>query len=162
MKIKVITPETDQGIRHNAISIFLAGTIENVKAFDWQSEIIADLCKTNFKDDMEIDILNPRVKNWNENLEHDPLPGSPFNDQVTWELNHIISANRVVFNFERDSISPITLLELGLVMSLGKSSYINCPRDYFRYGNIKITADHFGYYIYSTYEDMLFSLLTSL
>lgn len=126
--------------------VFLAGSIEMGNAEDWQSRIASD-----FSDENVI-FLNPRRPDWDSSWDMNPTPGSKFHEQVTWEQDHIDSADIVVFYFDPKTQSPITLLELGSCLDR-KDCLVCCSPDYFRYGNVKITCDRHGVDVVHTYEE---------
>lgn len=159
MQINVYTPDVEESnTRQNGIKLFLAGSIDNGEARDWQQDIIRTL--RNHESEHILDIYNPRRAMWNPDLEQNPLPGSIFNKQVNWELEHLEKADWILFHFEPDSKSPITLLELGLMLGSGKSMFIYCPKEYMRYGNVLITASKYCHKVYTDHDSLLFDLLT--
>lgn len=126
------------------VSVFLAGSIEMGVAPKWQSEVIDRLVKT-FEYDETLEIFNPRAKSWNADEKQDPCVGTLFNEQVTWELKYLLSSDIVIINFESLTTSPVSMFELGLVLRNPKiKKFVVCPKDYFRYGNIKLTTQYVG------------------
>jgi len=119
----IYTPETNTEDR-NSYKLFLAGSIENGKAEDWQ-DIICD----QFKDCDDFDIYNPRRKNWNADATEEQV-----RQQIRWEQDALYKSDFVSFYFDPNTISPITLLELGLYID--KAFCIYCPPEYFRYTNV--------------------------
>lgn len=121
------------------IKIFLAGSIEMGVAEDWQTRI------TNELSEYDVIIYNPRRDDWDSSWKQDPTDGTPFHEQVTWELEHIDESDVVLFYFDPATKSPITLMELGLCLGSSKENvFICCPQDYFRYGNVAVTAKYWG------------------
>lgn len=124
-------------------SVFLAGSIEMGKAVDWQSELISKLSHLN------INVFNPRRKDWDSSLAQS-FDNPQFREQVEWELHHMEQSDIVIFYFDPDTMSPITLFELGLNISQSdKSDYndhliVYCPEKYFRKGNIDIITNWYG------------------
>lgn len=123
-------------------TVFLAGSIEQGKAEDWQEKLSKEI------DADDIAIFNPRRDNWDsswDNSKDNPM----FNEQVNWELDYINHSKLIVFYFAKNTISPITLLELGL--TLGQLEYSNqriiiyCDKEYCRRGNVEITFDRYRY-----------------
>jgi len=107
------------------ISIFLAGGITN--CLDWQKEL-ADKLK-----DLSITILNPRRKIFSSlNL------GVEEEQVVKWEFDHIRKASAVSFWFSKETLNPITLLELGSQLSLNKKLFIGIDPDYQKKDNVII------------------------
>jgi hypothetical protein len=136
----------------DAYTIFVGGSIEMGKAVDWQFDLHQRLNAA----DPAIDavLFNPRRNDWDATQPQDPTPGTQFEQQVTWELDHLESADLIVFNFIADTISPITLLELGMNSANSKDVIVCCPRDYFRYGNVKILCERSGITITEDYEEL--------
>ena len=129
--------------------VFLAGSIDMGSAVDWQTEVVKHLQQE------DVIILNPRRDDWDSSWVQD-ISNPQFNEQVNWELNNIEGADLVLFYFAPGSLSPVTLLELGLVLGLGYIEVrVCCPRGYWRRGNVEITCAMYGVDIYESLEDML-------
>ena len=84
----------------NNISLFLAGSITDCP--DWQSEVIHEI-----KDIENLSVYNPRRKNFPIN---DP---NAAEKQITWEYLHLSTADIISFWFDKNSLGPICLYELG-------------------------------------------------
>ncbi len=112
--------------------IFLAGSIEQDLAENWQENLIKHI------DDSDVVILNPRSKdpniNWRDEVE-DPL----FLEQVEWVLKGQERADLLVMYFDPKTQSPISLLELGLFAQT-KKMLVCCPKGYFKKGNVDIVC----------------------
>jgi nucleoside 2-deoxyribosyltransferase len=130
-------------------SIFLAGSIEMGKATPWQDKLVLDLSALN------VVIYNPRRTDWDSSWTQDPTPGTKFNEQVTWELYHIQKSDIVVFYFDPETQSPITLMELGYCIGSYKDVVVCCPDGYFRKGNVVITCGLNNVSVLNTYEEFL-------
>ena len=117
-------------------SVFLAGSIENGQAEDWQARAEQALA------DLPITILNPRRTawdaTWNQSCD-DP----DFQRQVQWELAAQEQASLIVMYFSPTTQAPITLLELGLFARSGKV-VVCCPAGYWRRGNVEIVCAKYG------------------
>jgi nucleoside 2-deoxyribosyltransferase len=118
-------------------TIFLAGSIEMGSAIDWQTELVSKF------DVSEVLFLNPRRDAWDSSWEQS-ISNPDFKQQVTWELRGIEYADLVVFVFDPNTKSPVTLLELGLATGLGRSVVIYCPKPFWRKGNVDIVAARYG------------------
>lgn len=120
------------------ISIFLAGTIDNGASENWQEKATELLHgKVDY-------IYNPRRPDWNANWAQRE-DNSQFNEQVTWELEHIGRATYVLFYFAPGSLAPITLLELGIAAATHPHRLIVCcPEGYWRKGNVDIVCTLYG------------------
>ena len=151
--IEIKSPETDEEFREYTVGrprVFLAGSIEQGKAENWQELIVKALEGTNAL------IFNPRRDDWDATWEQDPNDeDSEFYGQVNWELDYIDQADLVVFWFDANTISPITLLELGYCLGSNKPVIVYCPTTYFRYGNVHIMMKRYSRLLY------LFTEITS-
>jgi hypothetical protein len=128
--------------------VFLAGSIEMNKAVLWQDELIQHLKDNPIVEDEDLVILNPRRPDWNSEWNE----SSPeFHEQVQWELRALEYADLIVFYFQPGTVSPISLLELGMYISSGKIM-VCCPPGYHRKGNIDITCTHHGVPVYHDWE----------
>lgn len=132
--------------------VFLGGSIEMGKAVDWQAEVANKL------ESYDVTLLNPRRKDWDSSWKQDP-DFLPFREQVEWEQKAIESSNLVIINFCAGTMSPISLLELGIMLGYrAKDVLVCCPKDFYRYGNVKITCDYFGADVYDTMDELLETL----
>jgi nucleoside 2-deoxyribosyltransferase len=112
-------------------SIFLAGSIEMDKAEKWQDAIT----KTLLKDFDKVVVFNPRRDAWDSSWKQE-VKNKNFFTQVDWEHQHIVDADFIFIYFQKDTQSPISLLELGLVSALGKKTVVCCPDGFWRKGNV--------------------------
>lgn len=127
--------------------VFLAGSIEMGGAVDWQDAVVTRLKSL---DDLNIVVYNPRRDDWDSSWVQDPTPGTEFHKQVSWEQYNIKSSDIVYFYFAPGTISPISLLELGQVVSFEpRVGYVHgqtreivvcCPPEFQRYGNVKMVC----------------------
>ncbi|RTL01307.1 MAG: hypothetical protein EKK57_04950 [Proteobacteria bacterium] len=118
--------------------LFLAGSIEMGVAENWQSKVIDDLKKLNFKHDLVI--LNPRRKDWDSSWKQD-ISNPQFNEQVNWELDMIQESDLTVFYFDLNTKSPVSLMELGYVVGKSKMGIVYCPDGFWRKGNVDIMVN---------------------
>jgi hypothetical protein len=116
-------------------TVFLAGSIEMGKAEDWQSSMIGSLAHYN------INILNPRRKEWDASWvqSRDNLQ---FYEQVKWELYGLGMSDLILMFLQPGTISPISLLELGLYAASGKM-LVCCPDEFGRAGNVEIVCEQY-------------------
>lgn len=134
-------------------SIFLAGSIEQGLAPDWQKDIIKVL------DGPGICLLNPRRAYWQADLEQSP-DNPIFREQVDWELEALERADLVLMHFAAETMSPVSLLEMGLyARSLAFDNLpkliISCSPDFWRAGNVQITAQRYGLVVHAQLEKAL-------
>lgn len=137
---------TQEQLNTGNISVFLAGSIEMGKAEDWQSEV------QNILKDSDVTIFSPRRDDWNADWPQD-ASFQPFNEQVSWELDHIDQADMILMYFDPDTKSPITLLELGLLTANADKVLVCCPEGYWRKGNVDIVCQRYGISQVDTKED---------
>lgn len=125
--------------------VFLAGSIEMGKAENWQSKLTTQL------ENLAVTFFNPRRTDWDSSwvqTKTDPQ----FSYQVNWELEHLAKASIVALYLAPDTISPISLLELGLYMQSGKL-ILCCPPGFNRKGNIDITAQYYNVPVHEDFEN---------
>lgn len=142
--MKVITsPESFAGA--DGPTIFLAGSIEQDTAVNWQQQVILSL------EHLPGTIFNPRLAAWDASwVEDDPR----FIEQVKWELAAMQQADMIMMHFEPATKSPITLLELGLYCGSGKL-YVSCPAGFWRRGNVRIVCESHGVRMHETLQELV-------
>lgn len=132
--------------------IFLAGSIEMGAAKDWQSMVAKEI-----EDYHDLLVLSPRRDDWNSDWDNlDPEPGTPLFEQIDWELRGLDQADLIYLYLAEDTISPISLLEMGLYHH--KISCVYIDDKYLRRANAVITANHFNMY-HTNSEDEFFSVI---
>ena len=117
-------------------AIFLAGSIEMGKAYNWQEYLAQNIDHSNLL------ILNPRRKDW-DNSWKEEIKNPQFHDQVTWELNALERAGLIVMYFDPGTKSPISLLELGL-FARSQKMIVCCPDGYWKKGNVDVVCERYG------------------
>ena len=122
-------------IRRGMTSIFLAGSIEMGVAEKWQDRIINEL------KDSDLLFLNPRRDDW-DNSWIQSIDNEQFRQQVEWELDGLEKADLIIIYFDKDTKSPITLLELGLFKD--KLMVVCCPEGFYRKGNVDIICKRYN------------------
>ena len=83
-------------------SVFLAGSITGAR--DWQFHMAAMLSAASD----QLVVLNPRRKHFDVNER------GVGQAQIKWEHEHLRKAGAILFWFEENTLSPITLFELGV------------------------------------------------
>lgn len=136
--------------------IFLAGTIDMGASVDWQ-EYATDKLLT----DERVLILNPRRTNWDWSCEQS-IHNPEFKAQVDWELDGLDESDIILMNFEKDSKSVITLLELGLHADTYGGFVISCPNGFYRKGNVEIVAERYGIPLYNNLDAAIQHVLDDL
>ena len=136
----ITSPETIVGY-DTKIRVFLAGTIDNGNSVDWQQTVIDEM------KDYGVTLLNPRRKIWNPNNQD-------LVAQINWELDALHYCDVIFMYFAPNSLSPISLLELGLFIDK-KPMIIVCPKSFYRYINVKVVCEECNTQLYETLEDGL-------
>jgi hypothetical protein len=130
-------------------SIFLGGSIEMDTAEKWQDKIVEAL--TGYY----VTILNPRRDNWNTLIKQS-ISDPDFSEQVNWELNALDAASIIIFYFDPNTLAPITLMELGLMVGKGKKNIlVCCPDGYWRKGNVEILCNREGILSFNTFDELV-------
>ncbi|PZF71650.1 nucleoside 2-deoxyribosyltransferase domain-containing protein [Taibaiella soli] len=135
-------------------TIFMAGSIEMGKAVLWQEELIAQI--KNVFGDQDLFILNPRRDDWNSSWVQEK-ENAPFHEQVSWELEGLENADCIVYFLQAGTISPITLLELGLYARSNKIMVL-CEKGFHRKGNVDIVCERYGIPQYETLSEVVLAL----
>jgi len=133
-------------------TIFLGGSIEMGAAEHWQERLAIAL--GGYPDN--IILMNPRRDDWDSSWIQDPTPGTQFYEQVSWEQECQENAHLLVYYFDPSTISPITLLELGLYGGINTSStVVCCSKEYARYGNVAMTCARYGLALVHTFDELV-------
>ena len=167
--VKVMYPtNTIPANEDQSIKVFLAGSIEQGKAEQWQSRIIEDL--KSFTSDVNIEskntikkrlaIFNPRRPDWNPNLPQEAL-NEVLRSQITWELDHLEMSDVICLYLDPKTTSPISLLELGLHMR-SRKLLVCCPPGFYRKANIDITCQKYGVDVLNDYSTLFSTLCGAL
>lgn len=117
------------------------------KAEDWQAKVSESL------KELDIDILNPRRDNWDSSWVQ-TITNQKFKEQVDWELDNLDIADIILLNFIPNTLSPISLLELGLFAE-SRSVIVCCPEGYWRKGNIDIVCERYKIPLFSELDGCL-------
>jgi hypothetical protein len=137
-------------------SVFLAGSIEQGKAIDWQSQIWEKL-----KDIPGLGVLNPRRDKWDASWKQE-RGNNEFTKQVEWELSALESVDVVAMYFDPATKSPISLYELGLIShrftAFSPKAIVCCPDGFWRKGNIQIVCHRYGHKMVDTLDDLIESI----
>ena len=154
--VKVIKPcGLDFNPLSNSVKVFLAGSIEMGKAIDWQTGV-SDKLNSLSELGGFITIFNPRRDSWDLSWEQTEN-NTEFRNQVNWELNKLEESHIIFLNFVEDTMSPISLLELGHFASSGKL-IVCAPKEFYRRGNVEIVCSRMGIPLFENFTDALSSL----
>jgi hypothetical protein len=141
-------------------SIFLAGSIEQGKAIDWQKATEEFLSKVEPRLNCELIVFNPRRDNWNADLSQTPT-NLEFNYQVNWEMNKLKMADVIFLHLEPGCLSPVSLIELGHFSS-HPGLIVSCPSGFWRKGNVEIFTTRLRIPLYDSLQSAWGGLLTML
>jgi hypothetical protein len=90
---------------HYRQSVFIAGGISGCR--DWQSVVVERL------KDRNVTLINPRREDYSDSPE-------VAKEQIIWEHTYLGAATHVLFWFCEETLCPITLFELGAVLTKGE------------------------------------------
>jgi hypothetical protein len=154
--MKVIYPTSK--IEMQGIKIFLAGTIDMGNSIDWQQKVI-----DHFQDlynEKEIIILNPRRNDWDSSWVQ-TIENEQFSGQVNWELDALEASDFIIMFFDKNSKSPISMLELGLFAD-SKKMLVCCEEGFWRKGNIDIVCQRKEIPTFETIDHLITALKTKI
>jgi hypothetical protein len=132
----------------NRYAIFLAGSIEMGTAEPWQERVVAQF------QDTDITFLNPRRADWDSSWVQE-ASNPQFAQQVNWELDALNYSDLIVFYFDPNTKSPITLMELGLFADSPQEVIVCCPPGFWRKGNVDIVCNRFGIELVENFDDLI-------
>lgn len=125
------------------LTIFLGGTIEMGNSYNWQKDITENI-KNVFGERDDIYIFNPRRLDFDKDQEQS-INNEYFNTQVNWELDYLDLCQIRIFNFEPNTLSPISIGEFTQYgLTKPDSILLRCDDEYKRKGNIEIMSERFG------------------
>lgn len=127
---------------YNEQSIFLAGSIDNGSAADWQNLVAQRFSSLGWN------VFNPRRTEWNSELEQSAT-NPVFYQQVMWEKTALQHSDVILMNFEAGSIAPISLLELGFCAA-DSVIYVVCPEGFWRKGNVDMVCQIYNIPVFDT------------
>lgn len=127
--------------------IFLAGSIDNGTAEDWQDKLSKEL------DDLDIVIFNPRRDNWDATWKQ-TIKNPKFKEQVEWEDDKMIASDIIAMHFTKDSKSPITLLEYGLNIHSQKL-IVYAEDGFYRLGNLEVLSDRYNIELVESWDNFI-------
>src|SRR3990167_9424430 len=153
--IKAPNEYREDNTEKETLKVFLAGSIEQGKAENWQDKVTDILQEYEIfrQGETEIKILNPRRDDWDSSWVQS-IENKPFNEQVTWELDALEAADIIVLWFDPNTKSPISLLELGL-FATSEKMLVYCPEGFWRKGNVDIVCERNGIPHYETEKDFI-------
>lgn len=157
MSVKVRTPETNP--MKPTARIFLAGSIENGVAENWQDRLANNLTERYADLDCNVIINNPRRDNWDSSI--DPTSNDPaLIDQINWELDELDRSDVIAMYFDPNTKSPISLLELGLYKD--RNIFVYCPDEFWRSANVRVTCERFGIPVFTNKDTFMGEIACTL
>lgn len=132
---------------HKTFSIFLAGSNEMGAATEWRDNLVSEL------KEYDVTIFNPRQDNWDPDIKQ-TIIDSRFNKHVNWELDALDKASLIVFYFDPNTKSPVTLLELGLFANKG-NVIVCCPDMFWQKGIAEIVCKRHSIKFEHTFENLV-------
>jgi hypothetical protein len=135
MAIEIQAPNDIPNVKTNT-KIFLGGSIEMGKAVNWQKALIERLR------DEPITFINPRRDDWDSSWVQE-ITNPQFREQVEWELSGLEESDIIIMVFDPKTMSPISLLELGL-HSKSNKMVVMCPEGFWRKGNVDIVCEKYN------------------
>lgn len=157
MTVQVITPDNET---QPPFKIFLAGSIDNGAAEDWQARISQLIIDHYDQSNRNIQIINPRKESWDPTIDPSSKDEGLIT-QINWELNQLQSADLIAMYFTPDSKAPISLLEFGMYCKDSKM-IVYCPTDFYRSTNVHVTAEHNNCCITDDEDEWINILLTAI
>lgn len=134
----------------NQGSIFLGGSIEMGTAEPWQERLVAEFTDTN------VTFFNPRRTDWDSSWAQE-ASNPQFAEQVNWELDALAYSDIVVFYFDPNTKSPITLMELGLYAKK-PNVFVCCPDGFWRKGNVEIVCKRNEIIMVDSFDELIIEL----
>lgn len=142
-----LPPAATPAPQPNLVNVFLAGSIEMGVAEEWQTRVGNKLAALEGVGQ----VFNPRRTDWDSSWVQS-IENEQFNTQVNWEVDHIEASNIIYMYFDKDTKSPITLLELGYILGRQRTFDVHsmhrrpeiivvCPDGFWRQGNVEIMCD---------------------
>ena len=113
-----------------------------------------------FLQDLPITVCNPRRGHWDPNVT--PLArDDAFRIQVEWELQSLEQATVICFFFDKNTMSPVTMMELGL-WAHSKKIVVCCDRGFWKGGNVEIVCKRYEIPFATTFADLVPKIKTML
>jgi hypothetical protein len=132
----VVKPPAELRAAPGTTTIFLAGSIEMGAAAAWQARVEEALF------DAPVTLWNPRRDDWDASWQQS-VDEPRFVEQVAWELRAQEEADRILMYLAPGTVSPISLLELGLFARSGKL-VVCAPEGFARKGNVDVVCRRYA------------------
>lgn len=129
-------------------TLFLGGSIDQGTVINWQDDLTYQLMKR-FE---ALTIFNPRREQWDDTWVQS-LDNPHFEEQVSWEVEQLEKSDWIFLYFHPGTLSPISLLELGLFAS-SRKIIVSCPDGFWRKGNVDFITRKFKIPTLSSYLEL--------
>jgi hypothetical protein len=131
-------------------SVFLAGSIEQGKAVDWQADAARSLQINGFN------VFNPRRNDWDSSWKQE-FVDPQMNQQIGWEDNALNLADYIIFYLQPGTQSPISLFEFGKFLHSGKVLMV-CPKGFWRKANVDFECAKYNVPQFDTVDEAIIYL----
>lgn len=121
--------------------IFLAGSMAKEPEVNWRQTVIDNL-EENYH------FLDPT------NSNHNSLSDAEMHEHVMWEFEGMRIADYILINFISDSLSPISLVELGLHTATDKLIVV-CPKEFYKWSYIETLCKEHNTPIFNRLEEVI-------
>ncbi|KAH8622827.1 hypothetical protein IG631_22576 [Alternaria alternata] len=132
---------------YRKFTVFTAGSIEMGKAVNWQPLMVTMLSH------LPITVCNPRKGSWDQSITQQ-AKDELFKQQVVWELGALEQADVICFFFDTVTLSPVSLLELGLWAASGKL-VVCCGDRYWKSGNVHLVCERYDVPRAESFEELV-------
>ena len=129
------------------VRIFLGGSIEMGKAPDWQAAFADKIAS------LPIAAFNPRRIRWDDSLEQD-IKNKALLHQIDWEMTNLDKADLIILYLHPNTISPVSLMELGRYSQSGKV-IVCCPEGYHRRGNVQYLCEKDNVLLLDDFDELV-------
>jgi len=153
----IFAPDNIPTGQQSSPRLFLAGSIQNGTAEEWQSKVLVSL-EPPISNWVTWLALNPRRRQWDKDCKQS-IECTDFKRQVDWELDHLTTCNVAAVWFDPTTTSPITLAELGILCGIKHPHVVvYCPDGFWRKGNVDVMCQRFGFINTSKEERFIYEL----
>lgn len=121
--------------------IFLAGSMVTEPEVNWRQTVVNNLQES-------YHFLDPT------NPNHNSLGDVEMREHIKWEFNGLRIADYIILNFLPDSLSPISMVELGMYIATRKLIVV-CPKEFYKWRYIDTLCKEYNTPIFNQLEDVL-------
>ncbi|MDG1333826.1 MAG: nucleoside 2-deoxyribosyltransferase domain-containing protein [Crocinitomicaceae bacterium] len=134
-------PNDISQIPQDRASVFLAGSMATTRKNNWRQTATRTFqAAYHF-----FDPTNPRHNNLND---------EEMRNHIKWELEAMKLSDIIILNFLPDSLSPISLVEIGMYISSNKLVVV-CPKEFYKWRYIDTLCNEYNTPIFNQLEDVL-------